>query len=182
MQIFRCQLEGGFSRNIDKIIENIERLHDTGVVGINIEDSLKGNDGIKIQPANVLQQIISAVTNHFEKKNIKMFINARTDGFVVKIPGALQETITRAKLYGDAGANGIFVPFLQEKGDIAAVVASTRLPVNVFALPALPGFSELAALGVKRISMGTSVYNAAKRFLNHTINTIVSEQSFSSLY
>jgi 2-methylisocitrate lyase-like PEP mutase family enzyme len=178
---FSVDMEGGFSRNTNQIIENIEKLHDIGAVGINIEDSLKGETFIQ-QPAHIFEHIISSIANHLAKRNMQMFINARTDAFVVRLPNALNETIARIKLYENAGATGVFVPFLVHKEDISAVVQSTKLPVNVFATQGLPGFAELGALGVKRISLGSALYNALKRRLQQTIEMILQEQSFDYLY
>jgi len=174
-------MEGGFSRNVSKIIENVECLHDLGVAGINIEDSLKG-DGFTMQPASVFQHILSSIAEHLAKRNMQMFINARTDAFVAKLPNALKETIARAKLYEAAGASGIFVPFVINRQDVAAIVAATKLPVNVFAMNGLPTFSELAALGIKRISMGSALYNAVKHNMQQSIETVLQEQSFKCLY
>ena len=111
-----------------------------------------------------------------------MFINARTDAYVVKLLNPLEETITRIKAYEAAGASGIFVPFLSDKDEIKQVVASTRLPVNVFATPTLPTFDELSALGVKRISMATVVHRATIKSIDKIIQTILDDQSFKSLY
>src|SRR6266542_3773755 len=125
-------IEGGYSRNVSVIVQNIEKLYELGVVGFNIEDSIK-TEKPQMLPVNDFQRIISAIANHLGKKSINMFINARTDAFVFK-------------------------------------------------LPALPTFMELSDLGVKRISMGTALHKSLIRSLEKTIQTILQEQSFKSLY
>ena len=70
-------IEKGYSTSIDGIIENIEKLYDVGAVGFNLEDSSR-DDKTQLQPATSFQKIISSIKDHFEKKNINMFINART--------------------------------------------------------------------------------------------------------
>jgi PEP phosphonomutase and related enzymes len=87
-----------------------------------------------------------------------IFINARVDTFTTKHPNALEESIRRAQLYQAAGADGIFVPLIEQEADIKAFVEKVSLPLNVFTTPALPDYARLAALGVKRISHGAKQY------------------------
>jgi 2-methylisocitrate lyase-like PEP mutase family enzyme len=174
-------MEGGYSRNISPIIQNIQRLHELGVVGINIEDSVKGEKPY-MQPAEDFKKILSSIAEHLQKKNMKLFINARTDAYVLKLSSPLDETLKRIQLYEAAGASGIFVPYLTDKNEIKKVVDSTTLPLNVFATHNLPNFKELAELGVRRISMATVVYRSALKATEKIIQTILEEQSFASLY
>ena len=174
-------MEGGYSRDISKIIQNIEKLHELGVVGINIEDSVKGEKSY-MQSLNDFQKIISSISNHLEQRNIKIFLNARTDAYLHKLPSPITETIKRIKAYESAGANGIFVPLISNKDEIREAVQATKLPLNVFSTPTLPGFKELSELGVKRISMGRAVHMALKRSLEKIIEALKEDQSFKSLY
>ena len=174
-------MEGGYSRDISKIIQNIEKLYELGVVGINIEDSVKG-EKLYMQSVDDFQKVISSISSHLERKNIKMFLNARTDAFLHKLPSPITETVKRIKAYENAGANGIFVPFISDKDEIREAVEATKLPLNVFSMPTLPDFKELSALGVRRISMGRAVRIVLTRSLEKIIQTIMEDQSFKSLY
>jgi 2-methylisocitrate lyase-like PEP mutase family enzyme len=174
-------LERGYSRDPKGICSNLERLHDLGVVGVNLEDST-GEQPRSLQKMEDFQKMISIIREHLAGKNMKIFLNARTDAFVVKIPEAQEETVKRAKAYEQAGADGIFVPFLEDSGQIANVAASTRLPLNVFCLPHLPGFPQLRELGVRRISMGGALYRAMRSSLKNTVTRIRDDQSFTSLF
>lgn len=174
-------MEGGYSNTIQGIITNIDKLLDAGVAGINIEDSVKGVSN-QLQHAEDFVKTIEAIANHLEQKNAPLFINARIDTLVVKHPDAIAETIKRAGLYEQAGAKGVFVPFMYKPGDIVPVVQATKLPVNVFAMPQLPGFDELGNLGVKRISMGTSVYRKMMRDVAENLTTVQWDKSFKCLY
>lgn len=174
-------MEAGYSTNINGIIDNITKLYNAGIAGINIEDSDKGM-GATLQPAGVFAKTIEAIANHLERNNTRVFINARTDAFLRKLPSARQETLERAKLCEQAGANGLFVPFLYDEEDISNIVKSTKLPVNVFAGAKLPGFNRLAVLGVKRISMGKAVYNKMNKLLQQTLASIQQDASFNCLY
>jgi 2-methylisocitrate lyase-like PEP mutase family enzyme len=174
-------IEGGYSRSTSGIIEHIEKLHDAGVVGINLEDTVVGASRT-LQPLPAFQKTLSTVANHISRKRLKMFLNIRTDGFLLGIPTALTETIKRSLHYKDAGANGIFVPCIIEINDIKAVVNATDLPVNVMCMPSLPNFGELKRLGVKRISMGPFVYSYANQKAAEAVSTITQSDSFSILF
>jgi 2-methylisocitrate lyase-like PEP mutase family enzyme len=178
---FSVDMEAGYSRDIPGIIANIEKLYDLGVVGFNIEDSMITEPG-KLQTVENFQQIISSARDHLERKNMKMFINARTDAFLRKLPSPLLETIKRAKAYEEAGASGIFAPFVDDENDIKQIVQATKLPLNVLVMPSLPSFGKLAEWGVKRISMGGSIYRAVTASLEKTLRSIQTDQSFKTLF
>jgi 2-methylisocitrate lyase-like PEP mutase family enzyme len=174
-------LETGYSRNTNGIIQNIEKLYDLGVVGFNIEDSILSEKG-KLQNIDAFTKTINAIANHLEQKNMKMFVNARTDTFLHKLPNALQETVSRVKSFENAGASGVFVPFVNNKNDIAEIVKATKLPLNILSVPTLPSIKELNEIGVKRISMGSSMFEFFKNALNKKLQTILMQESFDGLY
>lgn len=174
-------IEGGFSRNVEGICQNIERLHDVGVVGINIEDSLPGNPRA-LQEVDSFRKTLEVIANHLQRKNIKVFINVRTDGFIQGLPNALSETIQRIQEYQTTGVDGIFVPCIVNPDDIKAVVMSTKLPINVMCMPQLPAFGELQKLGVKRISSGNFVHQYVLKTLEEMMIAIQNEQSFKTLF
>lgn len=177
---FSVDMEGGYSRTIDGIITNIEKLHDAGVVGINLEDTVAGATR-ELQSANDFKKIISAIANHLSRNNRKLFLNIRTDAFLLGMPLALDETMTRIKAYENAGADGIFVPCITDRQDIEEVVNGTALPINVMCMPHLPDFKELERLGVKRISMGPFLFNKVYDTAAQLAQKIAREQSFSPI-
>ncbi len=174
-------IEGGFSRSLSGILQNIDRLHDIGVVGLNLEDSLAG-DTRRIQPVAAFQQTLEAVAEHKTKHNLKIFLNVRTDGFLLKMPTALSETLERIKSYENAGADGIFVPCITNSADIKQVVNSTELPVNVMLMPNLPSVEELQSLGVKRVSMGPFAYQYVNKKTEDVANLILTDNRFQRLF
>jgi 2-methylisocitrate lyase-like PEP mutase family enzyme len=178
---FTVDIEGGYSRSTAGIIEHIEKLHDAGVVGINLEDTIVGASRT-LQPVAAFQKTLSSIADHLCRKQLKMFLNIRTDGFLLGLPTALTETLGRIHSYKDAGANGIFVPCITEINDIAAVVNATDLPVNVMCMPSLPNFGELKALGVKRISIGPFVYSYITKRAAEAANAIIENENFSFLF
>ncbi|KIO78492.1 hypothetical protein TH53_03575 [Pedobacter lusitanus] len=178
---FSVDMEGGYSRTITGITENISKLHDAGVVGINLEDTVAG---LSRQQQSVAEfsKILSGVSDYISRNKLKMFLNVRTDGFLLGLSDALTETLLRIESYENAGADGIFVPCITRETDITAVVNATKLPVNVMCMPELPGFEELGAIGVKRISMGGFLFNKLYRDAGKLSATILHDQNFSSIF
>jgi 2-methylisocitrate lyase-like PEP mutase family enzyme len=175
---FSVDLEAGYSRAIDGILENITQLHEAGVAGINLEDT---GGTRQLQPVGEFEKIISAVAEHVSRKNLKLFLNIRTDAFLLGMPTALAETLQRIKTYEKSGADGIFVPCITQSSDIKEIVQATTLPVNVMLISGLPGFDELTSLGVKRISMGPFMFNKVYENLELLSKKISSDKTFSSI-
>ncbi len=151
-----CDAEAGYSDDIGKVGETIAALIGAGAVGINLEDGKA--------PHELHLRKIEAARNAAERAGINLFINARTDVFLKQLAPAeqaLTETLRRAAAIKNAGASGLFVPAIVKPEDIAAIVEGAGLPLNVMARPGLPKAAELKALGVKRLSAATSIFNAA---------------------
>lgn len=144
--------EGGFSPDPYQVASLAAQLVDAGVVGINIEDA-GGNP-----------ELLCAKIAAIRARCPELFINARTDVYLRGLGAAESrpiEATTRAARYAAAGASGIFVPGVTSPSDIAQLTRGTSLPVNVLAWPGLPAVSELQRLGVRRLSAGSSIAEAA---------------------
>ena len=174
-------LEKGYSGDPAEVVKHIEQLHDIGVVGINLEDSVV-TENRALAPVDEFSRKLEFIRNELSKKNMAVFINARIDAFLLNVPDRLNETFTRIKAYEAAGADGIFVPFIRELSDIQKVTGATSLPVNVLSMPDLPSFAALQDAGVRRISMGGSVYKSVINHLKKAIYEISSNGSFISVF
>ncbi|MCG8329725.1 MAG: isocitrate lyase/phosphoenolpyruvate mutase family protein [Chitinophagales bacterium] len=174
-------LEAGYSRKTAEIVDNIKRLAQLGVVGINIEDSLV-EEKRTIVDTNLFSKTLTAICSQLLHQNIDLFVNVRTDTFLLGLPNPLQQTIQRAKEYYNAGAQGLFVPCIEKREDIKVVAQEVDLPLNVMCMPNLPAFSTLKGLGVKRISMGNFVYNKINKVLKSELEGILINDSFQNLF
>lgn len=172
-------LEGGYGRKTSEIADNIKQLSDLGVVGINIEDSLVNKER-ELRSIDDFSGIISEIKSYVEKNNINIFVNVRTDPFLLGIVNPLEETLKRISAFEQA--DGIFIPGITNQDDIKAVTSATNLPVNVMCMPELPSFQILSDLGVKRISMGNFIHNSLMNNLEKKINKVQAEQSFDCLF
>jgi len=177
---FTVDMEGGYSSSLTGILDNINKLHDAGVVGINLEDTVPG-DKRRFQPVDGFQRTLSAIAEYISRNNLQLFLNVRTDGFLLGLPNALDETLIRIKAYENTGADGIFVPCITAASDIRTVVSESKLPINVMCMPQLPGFEELQTLGVKRISMGPFLFSKVYGDAAAMAKAVLADKNFSSI-
>ncbi|MGB0840123.1 MAG: isocitrate lyase/PEP mutase family protein [Chitinophagales bacterium] len=175
-------LEAGYSRQPAKIVEHIAQLADLGVVGINLEDSVVVEGKRKIVAADQFAALLETVCVRLQKQNIDLFINVRTDAFLLGLPNPVSNTISRAKKYETAGANGLFTPCIEKVTDIEAVLETTNLPLNVMCMPNLPKFEVLQQIGVHRISMGGFAFRKINNFTKITFQQLLQDQSFKHLF
>ncbi|GAA0192638.1 isocitrate lyase/phosphoenolpyruvate mutase family protein [Fulvivirga kasyanovii] len=176
-------IENGYGRDAAEVVENIKALHQLGIAGINIEDSVIDDQGSRqLLGPTAFSEIITAINRYKTEAKNNLFVNVRTDAFLIGIDNALEETLNRLPFYENAGADGIFVPCIELADDINKVVKATRLPVNVMCMPNLPGFEELQKLGVKRISMGNFLHQAIGNQLEQRIISISANKSFKPVF
>ncbi len=140
-------IEAGYSRDYKQIVENIKSLASLGVVGINIEDSIV-DEHRRLVNAKEFSELVAYIKQELTEAGVTIFLNVRTDTYILSADDCLSETKNRIDLYESAGADGIFVPCIVNEQEIKAVVSSTDLPINVMCMPHLPTFETLNALGV----------------------------------
>ena len=148
--------EGGYSEDDAVLAENVARLLDLGVIGINFEDRVVHGEGLytPLRQSKRIKAIREAAT----RKGVDLFINARTDVFFEHGDDAFGEALDRAKVYAAAGASGFFVPGLVNDALIGRVAEAVTLPVNVMVMDGVPSNRRLSELGVARISYGPIPY------------------------
>ena len=175
-------LEAGYGRTPQEIVANIKELNKIGVCGINIEDSVVENGVRTIVRAEVFSEKIKAITEQLLKENIELFINLRTDIFLLGMPDSLTEAQKRIRLYGSTGVHGLFFPCVTKIEDISVLAKATTLPVNVMCMPDLPDFKELQNAGVKRISMGNFLNSKIYQYLESEVEMVLKNQDFKSVF
>ncbi len=159
-------LESGYGKTPPAVAKTVRRSIDAGAVGCNLEDS--NPETGKLRAASDQAKRIAAVRKAADATGIAYFINARTDVFFQgkKADASLvAEALKRARLYADAGADGLFVPGLTDEKLIAKVCEASPLPVNVMVSQGTPAFKVLAKCGVARISHGPRPYLLAMKAL-----------------
>ena len=156
--------EGGYSEDDGELADNIARLLDLGVIGINFEDRVVKGSGL--YRADRQAQRLSAIRKTAEQKRVDLFVNARTQ--------AVDDALKRAKAYATAGASGFFIPGLKEDALIGQLCEAVTLPVNVMVMDGVPSNERLSKLGVARISYGPIPYIGAMSVLQQEAKKVLS--------
>jgi 2-methylisocitrate lyase-like PEP mutase family enzyme len=142
-------VEDGYSDDPEAVADYVAQLP---VAGINIEDS---TDERLVDPA-----LAAAKVAAIKQRNPGLFINARVDTYWLHQEANTATTIERALRYVDAGADGIFVPLANDRGELAEITRNIPRPVNTLPVRGLT-LTELGELGVARVSTGSVAYGAA---------------------
>jgi 2-methylisocitrate lyase-like PEP mutase family enzyme len=180
--ILTVDFEAGYGRSADEISSNIKRLYDLGVSGINIEDSLVTDGKRNIVDAKVFAEKLRQVIEQLNRDDVKMFINLRSDSFLLGLPNALEDALERVAIYEGIGVHGLFFPCITRISDIKKITAVSKLPVNVMCMPDLPSFDELQKAGVRRVSDGPFLNTHIYKVLDDAMSRINAENSFASLF
>ena len=158
-----ADIESGFAATAEGVAETVRGVIAAGAVGINLEDAHhRGAQPLR----SVAEQCerIAAARQAADATKIPLFINARVDTYIRAVGDPLtrlQDTLDRAAAYVVAGADGIFVPGVVDPALVEDLVKGLAVPLNVLAGPGAPSIAEFGALGVARVSLGSSIAQAA---------------------
>ncbi len=162
-----ADLENGFGNEPETVAETIRLAGETGIVGGSIEDA-SGDSERPIYDFELAVERVRAAVAAARALPFTFTLTARAENYLHSRPD-LTDTIKRLQAFQGAGADVLYAPGLATKDEIAAVVKSVDRPVNV--LMGLQGVqlshTELSEMGVKRISLGSTLYRTALgAFLN----------------
>ncbi|MFE2836085.1 isocitrate lyase/phosphoenolpyruvate mutase family protein [Streptomyces mirabilis] len=186
-----ADIESGYAKDAAGVGDTIRAVLAAGAVGVNIEDALYGGEGDDgegagdggrgpLRPVAEQAERIAAARAAADAAGVPLFINARIDT-VLRGAGGVEETLERAAAFLAAGADGIFVPGAVDPGTVKSLVAGVEGPLNVLAGPGAPSVAELAALGVARISTGSSIAQAAHAVVRRAARELLSAGTYDSL-
>lgn len=174
-------LEMGYGKSKEAIYRNVQRLLEVGVIGINLEDSVITKAKRTLGNADDFARTLTYLKEKLLAHNQSLFINVRSDTYLLKINNAGNESTRRAALYQTAGADGLFLPFLSDDEEIALAASSTKLPLNVMCVPGLADLNKLETLGVKRASMGPFLHIKTYKQAKEMATGVVANKNFSSI-
>jgi 2-methylisocitrate lyase-like PEP mutase family enzyme len=179
--------EAGYGNTIPEIIASVKKIIATGIVGINIEDSLELNPAL-IDASEFCERII-AIRELSNSLGFHLVINARTDAFYVSSGSdqeKLSESIRRGNLYRQAGADCIFVQPLSDRAMISTLVKEIDAPINILSNPTIGKSSplsvrELQDLGVARLSLGSGVMKATLALIKKIAVELSAKGTYNTL-
>jgi 2-methylisocitrate lyase-like PEP mutase family enzyme len=156
-----ADLEKGFGDPPETVAETFRLAAETGLAGASIEDGT-GRPEDPVYEQGLAAERVRAAVEAVRSLLFPFTVTGRAENYLVGRPD-LGDTIRRLQAYQEAGADVLYAPGLTSREDIAAVVSSVDRPVNV--VMGLRGSSlslaELAAIGVKRVSVGSALSRAA---------------------
>ncbi len=174
-----ADFEHGFADTPDGVAANVARACKTGIAGVSIEDTTKHAAEPLFSLADATQRI-RAARSAIDAAGGDVLLVGRADGLFAGQPD-MNDILTRLRAYADAGADVLYAPGLTAEDQVSAVVrAVAPKPVNVLATPAFT-VERLAALGVRRISVGGALARAAWGGFMRAAQEIAEKGSFAEL-
>jgi len=174
-----ADLENGYHDDPEGVFDTIINAEKIGLVGGSIEDAT-GDSNNPIYDFDFAVERIKAAADAVKNLTYPFVLTARAENFLYGRPD-LKDTIRRLQKFQDAGADVLYAPGLKDRDDIATVVRELDKPVNVLMGLSGVNFSvnELTDLGVKRISLGSSLNRAALGALLVAADEILNKGSFT---
>jgi 2-methylisocitrate lyase-like PEP mutase family enzyme len=172
--------EGGFAIEPRDVATNFALAAATGVAGLSIEDST-GDAARPLFDFALSVERVRAARRALDESGSGVLLTGRSEGFIVGRPD-LADTIRRLTAYAEAGAECLYAPGIKSKADIASVVAAVAPnPVNVLVNSDFTTVAELAAVGVRRISVGGALARTAWGAFLTAAREIVERGTFTTL-
>ncbi|MEJ2193685.1 MAG: isocitrate lyase/phosphoenolpyruvate mutase family protein [Ignavibacteriaceae bacterium] len=164
-----ADIESGYASDIPELKESINQVIDTGVAGINIEDSI-GKEG-EIRDINEQCERIKTAREISMKKGLHLVINARTDCFLSKtrkpILEVTQNVINRADAYIKAGADCVYPVGVLNLEIIKTLRKAISSPINILGSHRTIPLKTMQEIGINRVTFGPFLFRSAlKKFVN----------------
>lgn len=171
-----ADVESGYGPSPDDVATTITAVIEAGAVGVNLEDRDWENPN-RLRSLQGQSERIEAARAAADSTGVPFTINARTDVFLAAIgepEGREEATLERAEAFAAAGATCVFVPGVTDLELIARIVEGSPLPINVLLFPGFsPSVAELSGVGVRRISVGGGVAEAALSAAKHAAELVL---------
>ena len=167
-----------------KPAELVDRMLAAGLVGCNLEDTDHHGSGVLVD-ADRQAGYLSDVRAAAEARGVGIVINARVDTFVRKFGDDAQqlaEALRRGRLYLEAGADCVYPIALADTAAIARLASELAGPLNIIARRGGLTVPQLAALGVRRISMGGGIHQLAMADLGARLARIAAGDSLAEIW
>lgn len=152
----------GFAGEPEHVARNVTACLATGVAGLSIEDAT-GDQSRPLFDFALAVERIRAARTAIEESGTGVLLTARAECYLVNYPDPFAESIRRLRAYADAGADVLYAPGVTKREEMKEIVSAVRpKPVNILIGSDLGlRVSDLAALGVRRVSVGSSLARSA---------------------
>lgn len=166
-----ADFEAGFADDPEGVVTNVALGVGTGVAGLSIED----RTGRELYELPLAVERIRAAREAIDGTGEDVLLVGRSEGFLIGLTD-LDATIRRLVVYAEAGADCLYAPGIKDLAAVAAVVSAVApKPVNVLLMGPEMRVEELAAAGVRRVSVGGSLAAAAWKGFEQAARLLVEE-------
>ena len=175
-----ADFESGYAHDPRGVAENVGRCVETGVAGLSIEDATGDPRKPLYDLAHAVDRI-EAARAAVDASGADVLLTARAECYLVGHPDPLTEAIRRLQAYAEAGADVLYAPGPRTGDDIKAIVeAVAPKPVNILvSAPIGLTLTDLAELGVRRVSVGSALARAAWMGFVRAAKLMADEGSFA---
>jgi 2-methylisocitrate lyase-like PEP mutase family enzyme len=176
-----ADMEGGYCNLPEGMAETAHELLEAGAVGLNLEDSHGEKELVDV---SLQLEKLRALKEAGRAEGVDLVLNARTDPYLLKNADdtwRFEETVCRARVYRDAGADCIFVPGLNDAETIQRVLEVSPGPLNVLAGKGGLSVPELERLGVARLSLGSGPARAALATFRRIAREVLDHGTYDSM-
>jgi 2-methylisocitrate lyase-like PEP mutase family enzyme len=178
-----ADVESGYGDRPEDAAQTALAVIAAGAAGMNLEDAAYHEERALVDLPLQLEKI-GAVKETVHTSGVPIFLNARTDVYLLEIgkPESRYEVaLKRLSAFRDAGAECLFVPGLRDAETIRRIVSEVRHPVNILAGPGSPSIPELQSLGVARVSLGSSPFRATLGLLRRMAQELRTTGTYRTL-
>jgi 2-methylisocitrate lyase-like PEP mutase family enzyme len=174
-----ADLENGFADAPTAVAETVRLAVEAGLAGCSIED-YTGDPDDPIYELDLAAERIAAAARAAHDGPVRFVLTGRAENYLHGRKD-LDDTVARLRAYQEAGADVLYAPGLSDPQDIRDLVAALDRPVNVLARPGAPPVTELAELGVARVSVGGAFAFAALGALVEAANELRDQGTYGFL-
>ena len=177
-----ADFQAGYGEKPEDVAESVRLCVATGVAGLSIEDR-SGERGKPLFELPLALERLKAARAAIDASGADVLLTGRAECFLVEHPDPLQEAVRRLTAYVGAGADVLFAPGLRHRWEIETIVAAVSpKPVNVLMGSDIGlRLADLATMGVRRISVGSSLARAAWTGFIHAAKLIAEKGTFAGV-
>jgi 2-methylisocitrate lyase-like PEP mutase family enzyme len=178
-----ADIEAGYGNSIEEVLQTVKAVITTGVVGINIEDSLKQQEKALVDVSYQVE-LIKALRGLATSMDVPFVINARVDVFLLAIgesENRFEHAVQRANAYLQAGADCIYPIGILDRNMIANLVKAINGPINILGGPPAPTLPELAQLGVARVSLAGGLMRSVLGHLRRIADELLEHGTYARM-
>ena len=165
-----ADFEAGFADTPEGVAVNVGRCIETGVAGLSIED----RDGEALYSKAAAVERIRAAREAIDRSGEDVVLVGRCEAYLMS-PLDLDQVIERLNAYGEAGADCLYAPGLRDLGSIAKLVSAVNKPVNANLTRTGLSVADMAAVGVRRVSVGAALAQATYAAFDSFVAQLKSE-------